>query len=285
MEKTKAKNLFSSIFWWIVYAVLGVAFLCVAGKFIFYAQYGYFSVSGSSMSATINPDIDIDDFYIDADGDSVYKSQDAVICRYGQMPKYNEIFIIKAPTVKEPDRTLIKRAIAFEGDKVSIFKDEAGIFRTHIIYAGTEEVVTLQEDYIDSQTRDNHALWSGEAGTSDEKKAFTYDSRFYEIYLEKATVGKEYGTCVLVEYQGKDALFFEIGEGRIFYMGDNRLDSSDSRASLRNLGKTQDIVGTVKYIIRDCALEENKNMLWWNQFVGEITFIFQEFSKIFAWNV
>ena len=285
MEKAKAKNLFSRIFWGVIYAILGVAFLCVAGKLIFYAQYGYFSVSGSSMSVTINPDIDIDDYHYDSEGNIVYDSQDAVICKYGQMPERNEIFIIKYPTPKDPKNTLIKRAIAFEGDRVSIFKDENGIFKTRIIYAGTDEVVTLDEEYIDSPERDNHALWSKGAGTSDENSTFVYDDYFYRTYFKTDSVGREYGVKVSVEYEGQNAWFFEIGEDRVFYMGDNRLDSEDSRAKLQKLGRTQDIVGVVKYIIRDCALKENQNMLWWNQFIGEITFIFKEFSKNFVWNL
>lgn len=149
--------------------VLGIAALAIVLFFAFdiylYSACYVVEVSGTSMCETLS------------DGDRLYALKtfepqrgDVVVIDVSECPAeygFSGDFIIK-------------RLIALEGDEVKL--DNGSVL---IKYAGTDEFVTLQEDYVTAQTLPSF---------------------------------------------GTGAREWTVGEGEIFFLGDNRTVSLDARA-------------------------------------------------------
>lgn len=210
--------------WIILTVLLGIIALLVIAFFAvdIYLSVNYFvvEVSGNSMRETLN------------DGDYLYAEREFEVHR-------GDVVILSVENHRtgtffgESTQFIIKRTIALEGDTIRIeeklvpYLDKDGnplnlqgnpideekgekpiwkvVNEVSVMYAGTTEYQVLQEDYVNTGT-----------------PVFIIDSSVWE---EKA------------------AAEWTVGEGEIFFMGDNRGDSYDSRrVGCFNL---TDVVGVV----------------------------------------
>ena len=115
-----------------------IAFFVVAVIFTilyswFHNNYYIMTITGRSMQPTLNADIE-----------SQSQTQDmAIVDKDGDID-YGDIIIIKQPNNPNSDTTIIKRVLAFEGDKISLVKvrDENNIeVNTYLSRAGYNELI------------------------------------------------------------------------------------------------------------------------------------------------
>lgn len=283
-QDRKAEKVALRLFYIFVYILLIFYGIMFVTDIAFNTKYRYITVEGLSMQPTLNTNPILD-------GDKYY--QDGVYVLLTQEVDYNDIVIVSRPNdVKgKPNYTVIKRAIAFEGDKISIVKlptgeyDMFGLpiteYRLVLQKKGEKEAKVVYEDYIKS-----YAEWDYIASTSYE--GLRYDSDFYHDYIQKGLT-----TTATVTYQNKlsetvseEVELFTIGsdsdtdDRQVFYLGDNRLGSKDSREN----GTTDQsmIVGKVIYIVRDSYSLKNSAFGWFNKVKYFFVIIWNEIVDYFA---
>ncbi len=231
-----------------------VLMLLLAGRMYFYFNYKYYPVQGRSMQPTINPEP-----FVVANGE-VY--QDGVFVEKTHDIKVNDIIIIKLPIFKN---TIIKRVIALEGDKISIAKhgDLQGEYRLSVIRKGSDTVERIEEDYIKS-----YLEWS--AMEYQTYQGMNYQQDFYNTYLRS-------GDYTMVDGQ----LFYTLKKDEVFFMGDNRANSTDARA----LGpcNVNQVVGVVRVTIKDAYSLLRENKLEFEKFKVMSGYFFDKINNYFAW--
>ena len=118
-QDKKAEKVALRLFYIFVYILLIFYGIMFVTDIAFNMKYRYITVEGLSMQPTLNTNPILD-------GDKYY--QDGVYVLLTQEVDYNDIVIVSRPNdVKgQPNYTVIKRAIAFEGDKISIVKLPTG---------------------------------------------------------------------------------------------------------------------------------------------------------------
>lgn len=274
-----------------IYAILATIVITVVGiilisRMVFYSIYSYSTILGCSMSPTINPDV-----YVgmkDENGktlDSRKVSQDGAFFRKTKNITRGDMFVLEVPNLNDDGKTgmVIKRAIATEGDKVTIRKYD-GLYRVAIIKAGTQEIEILDEEYITSQVRWDWTFLRYNNQAPVHYNGADYEGSFYSLYI-----GGGYGTQVdrlttVHDSRYGDTVFFNVQEGEIFYLGDNRVYSADSRDPEKGLGKVKDVRGVVEVVIHGELNKPDSVNMWWKKVCAAFSHIFGKISEFFAWN-
>ena len=254
-----------------------IAFFVVAVIFTilyswFHNNYYIMTITGRSMQPTLNIDVK-----------SQNESQDMVIVDKDGEIDYGDIVIIKKPNKPSSDTTIIKRVIAFGGDKVSLVKvkDENNNFYYHVlrIKAGTDEIEVLNEDYI--LYKDN-GVPDWEDKSSFPMAGVYYDAEFYQNYIYSAGRYSSQGKIESIEYDGMIIQFYEVGEGDVFYLGDNRANSSDARyygpVDLESM-----VLGKVVKICYNGAYSDYFFIRGYYQLKGIFEYFIPKLLDYFAW--
>ncbi len=218
----KMPKLVSAIF--LIYVILFICFMI--WYFTFRSIYTIYDVQGPSMSPTINVGV--------ANNDA-YSKEDFVYVNKTKKVEHADIVVVNVNTTGDSrnDNLIIKRAIALEGDKITIRIAEDGYYHIFIQYAGQEEVLELQEDYLKS-----YEEWTRTKSTY-VKSSIYYENEFYNTFLVS-------GTNVTVI---DGVYYYEVPEDNYVCLGDNRAVSKDSR-SRGTFSETQ-IQGVAEIVVKD----------------------------------
>lgn len=280
----KADKVAIRLFFTFVYVLLIFYGIIFVTDIAFNLKYRYITVEGLSMQPTLNTNpIVVDDKYY----------QDGVYIELTQEVDYNDIVIVSRPNdvVGNADYTVIKRAIAFDGDKISIVKLPTGeidvfgmpISEYRLVLQKKNEKApqVVYEDYIKS-----YEEWDFISSTL--HNGLRYDADFYRDYIQKGltTTSTVSYTNKLGETASAEVELYTIGsssdtdERQVFYLGDNRLGSKDSREN----GTTDQslIVGKVIYIVHDSYSLKNSAFGWLNKVKYFFVIIWDEIVEYFA---
>ena len=246
------------LFYKVLICIFIIYLLIFVVSTVFYSKYAYVSVYNVSMQSTLNPDI--------KNGD---QTQDAVYIKYTDDIDYGDIVIIKSD-VSPRSETIIKRALAFDGDCVSILKIN-NAYRLCVKYKDDENVKILDEEYVKDYNE-----WSLFA----EKKIgnVVYEKNFYDN-------ARAFGYLIYTFYVDGigNATFFQVPENQLFYLGDNRAHSTDAR----DLSTTElsNIEGKVIKIVRNGGKSKD-NPWWWSHCIsGFFDICWTDILRFFGANV
>lgn len=133
---------------------------------------------------------------------------------------YGDIIVVNKNYGKEglEEKFVIKRLIALEGDKIKVEQIENN-YRVLLIKSGELETVVLEEEYLLGDFSSNADLFI----------------KFYKMIVDYSYILDENG-------------FFEIPEGQIFYLGDNRSFGCEDCSTYGAMSKGA-VIGKVDYII------------------------------------
>lgn len=293
-----------------VFAVFSLFILTC--KFVIDANYSYFLVTGCSMSPAVNSDV-----YIgmkDENGkeiDTTKTGQDSVLCRKNVKPKHGDIVALALPDAsgENKEKYLLKRVIAMEGDLVTICKVSNGslpVYRVLIVYAGTSEVQVLEEEYlnysestlsdsnpyIDQTAFDVYKDWTYSGFEQhrpvvpDVLAGVAYEKGFYSLYLDVENnyfMQGSYATSERVEVV--DGIrFFKLNKDEIFFLGDNRKYSSDSRSGDKGIATTKNVKGVVEMVVSGDLNNPILAKSLWRKLVAYSKMTSSKISQYFAWN-
>ena len=258
------------VIFFVVYCVL-ISFL-----FLFHVNYSYTTISGRSMQSTLNPN----PVLVKTDDGQEYQ-QDGVYLKHTKDIDYNDIIVVDTtPPGQKQRKTIIKRVIGLEGDYVTIAKVEgkSGQREYHVmrVKENTNIVEVMEEEYVYS-----YELWTDEDGSQWEitVDGITYEASIYKNFTEKNYETKKFK---VEELGGAEVVFFKVSEDSVFFLGDNRANSNDSRAlGFLNLSKVE---GKVVYIVRDGTEYKGNNTWWINRLKGFFIVIWQEILSFFGGN-
>ena len=252
-ERTVGKTFYKlllSIF--IAYVVL------IAIGFAFYSKYAYVSVFNVSMQNTLNPNI--------KDGS---QTQDAVYVEFTDKINYGDIVIIKTNISPKSD-TIIKRALGFGGDYISIIKinDQFKLCRKN---KDSNEVEIVNEKYI----KDQHE-WNSLSEIVVQN--VFYEAEFYEKFNSLGYISNNF------EVEGVGQVkFFKVPDDEFFFLGDNRAQSTDAREI--GMQKTENIEGKVVKIVHNGGKSKDNPFWWWNCIGGFIDVCWTDILRFFGGNV
>lgn len=184
--------------------------MCIAVAIFNFTHIGT-PVLGTSMVPTLN---NYDD----------YSTKDYVYINRFSSFSHGDIIVINNPEETE-NKTVIKRVIAMEGDKISVVRN-VNSYYVYIIKNGETTYRVLKEPYLASASMEQ-----------------TYLN--FEKLSSKNLSGGEFSTIDGIK-------FLTIKEGYVFYLGDNRNDSKD--CSYYGPIQKSKVVGKV-----DIIVYENKN--------------------------
>ena len=260
-EKVTKKCLKSVFIFFFILSVIVASLYCW-----FFSNYYFLTVTGRSMQPTLNIDI-------------IYQSdaQDCVIVdKYAEID-YGDIIIIKNPANINSDNTIIKRLLAKEGDKFSIIKID-GLYHLLRIKKGFNDVEVLDESsYIKG-----YVDWSiGKRPYIDYDQNVVYEAEFYENYIDKS--GRYFSSDRVSEvvYDNKIIYFYQIEKNEIFYLGDNRANSSDAR--YYGPVTTDIVLGKVVKICYNGAYSDFFFVRGFYQLKGLFEYFMPKLVNLFAW--
>mgnify|MGYP003571395752 CR=1 FL=1 len=218
--------------------------------FYFKSTYYVSTVEGSSMQPTINVGIQKES-----------QSEDMVYVNRRIKGERGDIVTIETSS----DNKIIKRIIAKEGDKVSIYVADDGFYHVAIMYNWSQEVEILEEDYVKS-----YAEWRNGGNHSSEKilENVTYALDFYNTFL--SDMGEN-----VTKIDG--AYYYQVPKDCYFCLGDNRAYSNDSRS--RGVFKKSQIKGVAEIIIKGGSLESGS--LASKKFNAIISYYWKRLEKSF----
>lgn len=265
-EKQESKKLSFYLGTRITFYILLIFF---AIFFIWFTVFGtihsFYAVKGASMKGTLNASI--------ADTDR-YTSVDAVYVNKNEKPQIFDIVVIE----RESKESIIKRAMAFEGDYITIAKgtyEQSGeTFDTFYFYRiSAQQMKTLDtETFVDEDARlvedgqNGYSIYSYKQWESKEENTIlNYESKFYNKFIFGAA-----SEDLFVSNSG--LIYVKVPKGKIFAMGDNRAHSSDSREN--GFYSLTDVVGRVDIVIYN---HNFASRLW-----EVVKFYFSEAEKFFA---
>lgn len=241
----------------------------------FNVTFRFYTVSGTSMKPTLNPDVNGSGFQ-----DGVYVSTNFDL-------DYGDIIVLYRPDDTEHrQNTIIKRVIATEGDYVTIKMvdtSQGQRYKVFVQRAGSDQIEMLEEEYIYTGGLD----WSTNLSPRlDIETGVLYEPRFYATFLQGANT--EFDNKYVLE---DGSLYYKVGEDQVFFLGDNRLVSSDAR--VYGCADVDDVVGEVVVVINDIKqyFVQNENGAW--ESTGEFWFvkmraifgyIFDKIVEFFSWN-
>lgn len=267
-ENKKINKIFN-----ICLAVFIVLFVFVGSFSIWFnSTFRFYTVSGTSMQPTINPDQG--DFQ-----DGVYVSTNFDL-------EYGDIIVLYRPGDSEhKESTIIKRVIATEGDYVTIKMVDTSEGRRYKVFvqrAGTDEIEMLEEDYIYSGGED----WSNAVSPHIENSVL-YESNFYATFLQG--VDTEYDNKYMLD---DGAYYYKVGEDQVFFLGDNRRVSADAR--VYGCVNEEDIVGEVVVLMHDIRNDyfyqnekggwESTPSFWFCKMNAIFGYMWDKIVEFFSWN-
>lgn len=240
-----------------IFLVYFILFSIYIGGYIYFRNtYELSEVFGASMQNTLNPNV-----YSQNEGD------DLVYVNIKKEPEKFDIIVIKDKDTTGKEIKLIKRVIGMPGDLITIKKDTGfgGDGFYHIYYGNreTQEIEKLDETYIKSYREWTNSKISHIVGDIE------YEDEFHTNFI----VSGKYET-----YTIDGTTFFEVPEDNIFYLGDNRARSSDSRA--RGTGERKNVEGVAEIILSDAA-KTNANVFG-IKFKSIFSFLWKELTRFFA---
>lgn len=275
----KEEKLSNKLFYKFMLILFFFYFILIVCLQTFFANYGYVTILGQSMQPTINKNPVCVKYqnYVEKQ----YIS-DGVYLRYTHDIDYNDIIIIDN-RMNEQEDTIIKRVLGFGGDYVTIVKvDNEGEsnyeYRFMRVKKNSPTVEIIEEDYI-----------NGYSGWNDKEELLTEDNIAYEKVFYKTFMvihHYEYKTFKVSLDGGKsysDVVFFKIPENEIFFMGDNRAHSTDSRAE--GALPLKKVVGKVVEIVPHGTSYVGNKTWWWNRTVGFFNVLWKEILRFFGANI
>lgn len=271
-----------------IFILIALVFYVIlfATDYVFKTKYRYINIENVSMQPTINPNP------IDIDG-KLY--QDGVYISLTQDVDYGDIIIVdRSEEEKEENYTVIKRVMALEGDQISIVSlpvGENGKYELRfvrikesdnidtIVYQGVDDQYILYEDYILS-----YKEWTESNSYTNSNSHVQYEYEFYFNFLSnKQTTTHN----IIVGEQSFQVEFFTVGSDKdnndadqVFYMGDNRVNSKDSR--LNGTGDQDKIIGKVIKIIRNGYSLQTSKWSWLEKVYAYLSIIWEEIINYFT---
>lgn len=237
-----------------IFLVYFILFAIYLGCYIsFVNNYELSEVYGQSMQNTLNPNTNNQD-----------ECHDLVYININKQPQRFDIVVVR-DNFESKQVKLIKRAIGMPGDLVTIVKDETdGYYHVYYAYEGQDEVYKLNEDYVKS-----YYEWSLLKAPTIKIDNVIYEDEFYTTFIAS-------GNYITHSIGGM--IFIEVPEDSIFYLGDNRARSSDSR--VRGVGKLSDVEGVAEILLPDAGKKDAD--VFGIKFKAIFSFIWKNLTNYFA---
>ncbi len=265
--KEKEEKISNKLFFKFVIILFSIYAIIFGVVFVYHANFEYVKINGGSMQPTLNNNP------TEINGEDV---QDGVYIKVTDRVDYGDIVVIS--TNKQEDESIIKRALAFGGDYVTIASveyDGTRDYRFMRVKKGSDEVEIIYEDYIKSY--DYWNMIEGEFVNDVEYEGVLYSNFIYLEYQTKTF-------SVELDGEQRNVVFFEVPENDIFYMGDNRTGSRDARSTGTKAQK--DVLGYVVRVVHNGTIIKQNPVKWFFHSVGDFfSIIWREIMIFFGANV
>ncbi len=245
----KKNSVLSKVFFGIFIAYIIIFIIFMASYMAFKARFTCVPINGISMQPTINANV------VKNDPNNPDEVGDWVFIEKREM-KYGDIVVFDAKKYHDEELCLIKRALAFEGDAVTIIKMNVPEYNEPVYKICRAKASTVQDGSVDPEdievldedyTTDPYDWTYNSIYTTTEP---LYDYHFKQTFF---TSGK-YET--IMDTTG--IMYAIVPENEFFYMADNRSDGSDSRA--RGTESVSSVRGVVAIHVKDAAT--SPSTLW-----------------------
>ena len=255
---------------YIAFIVLAIVFGAI--YIWFYSEFLFLKITGMSMQPTLNPNIT-----------TQQEGHDGALVDLDAEIDYGDIIIIKQPDSPNSDQTIIKRVLAFEGDKIALIKTYGQNNSYHYyvvrIKNNSTQIEILKEDYI---LYNDNGLPDWESEDSINYLGVEYDAKFYQNYIWQQGKFYNFAKISTITVNGQNVKFYQLGEDEIFYLGDNRAHSSDARY-YGPVKQSEMVVGKVVKIIAD-GYESNLFFVRaYYQLKGLFGYFMPKLLDYFAW--
>ena len=287
-EKVKEETKHLALYFFLhitLYIVLIFFMIFFAWYTFFVTSHKFYAVKGVSMMSTLNGQI--------TEEQLIYETSKAQKISYDgvYVEKNGRFDVFDIVVIEKPDSdSVIKRVMAVEGDWITIAKGQTAdgeecFYFYRIAKDQIKEDVTSDQARVYENGQNGYSIYNGSTlwvhkSTTDAYREISVDvgentiSNAYEFnfYL---TFLKYYGTeqdrfNYFVSQEG--LVYVQVPEGKLFYMGDNRQYSTDSR-EVGFCDKTY-VVGRTEIIVYNYNFV---NRLW-----EVVKFYFKEMETFFA---